>query len=46
MYQWRGKTGLINESDLLRATTYKECTSATASFMAFYNRTALDLCNS
>ena len=40
MYQWTGNVGLVNVSDILRASTNPLCTSATAS----YNGTAK--CNS
>ena len=35
MYQWTGNVGLVNVSDLLRASTNIACTSATDEFNAF-----------
>ena len=40
MYQWTGNVGLANISDILRASTNPQCTSATTSYNDF------DACNS
>ena len=40
MYQWTGNVGLVNVSDILRASTNPLCTSATTSISDY------DACNS
>ena len=37
MYQWTGNVGLVNVSDLLRASTNIACTSATDEYAAYYD---------
>jgi len=46
MYQWTGNVGLINVSDLLKASTNTACTSATDELNAFMQDTPRETCGS
>ena len=46
MYQWTGNVGLINVSDLLKASTNTACTSATDEFNAVMQYTPRETCGS
>ena len=45
MYQWTGNVGLVNVSDLLRASTSIACTSATDEYNAYYDENR-EICES
>ena len=46
MYQWTGNVGLVNVSDLLKASTNTACTSATDEVNAFMQYTPRETCGS
>ena len=46
MYQWTGNVGLVNVSDLLRASTNIACTSATDEYNAIRGNTPRETCGS
>ena len=46
MYKWTGNVGLINVSDLLKASTNTACTSATDEFNAVMQDTPRETCGS
>ena len=46
MYQWTGNVGLVNVSDLLRASTNIACTSATDEYKAAFEDTPRETCGS
>ena len=46
MYQWTGNVGLVNVSDLLRASTNIACTSATDEFKAVMQEVPQETCGS
>ena len=46
MYQWTGNVGLVNVSDLLRASTNIACTSATDEFNAVMQEIPQETCGS
>ena len=46
MYQWTGNVGLVNVSDLLRASTNIACTSATDQFNALMQEVPQETCGS
>ena len=46
MYKWTGNVGLINVSDLLKASTNTACTSATDEFNAVMEDTPRETCGS
>ena len=46
MYQWTGNVGLINVSDLLKASTNAACTSATDEYNATMEDTPRETCGS
>ena len=46
MYQWTGNVGLVNVSDLLRASTNIACTSATDQYNAVIEDTPRETCGS
>ena len=46
MYQWTGNVGLVNVSDLLRASTNIACTSATDEYNAVMQDTPRETCGS
>ena len=46
MYQWTGNVGLVNVSDLLRASTNIACTSATDQIIAARQKIPQETCGS
>ena len=46
MYKWTGNVGLINVSDLLKASTNTACTSATDEFNAYLEEIPRETCGS
>ena len=46
MYQWTGNVGLVNVSDLLRASTNIACTSATDEYNAAMQEVPQETCGS
>ena len=46
MYQWTGNVGLVNVSDLLRASTNVACTSVTDEYNAMIEDTPRETCGS